>query len=102
MDNTYRINELKIKVRSSQAKAVLAINSELTQLYSFFLFYSGSIRQQAVARLENSNSIENIQQATGQLEHDNNQIIIISQQAVDQIPWGLLWLKNLRQKSLIL
>ena len=55
---------------------------------SFFLFYSGSIRQQAVARLENSNSIENIQQAAGQFEHDNNQLITIRQQAVDQIPWG--------------
>lgn len=100
LDNTYRdwINELKTKVRSSQAKAILAVNTELIQLYwelggmiskkldesdwgdkvisnisndlreefpdmgglsqrnlkyckSFFLFYSNSISQQAVAQI---------------------------------------------------
>src|SRR5699024_1757921 len=35
LDNNYRdwINELKTKVRSSQAKAALAVNTELIQLY---------------------------------------------------------------------
>lgn len=137
LDNTYRdwINELKTKVRSSQAKAALAVNAELIQLYwelgemiskkldesdwgdkvisnisndlreefpdmgglsernlkyckSFFLFYSNSIRQQPVARLEDSESVEIVQQTVEQLKSDDNQRIVISQQAVAQIPWG--------------
>jgi len=136
IDKTYRdwIGELKSKVRSSQAKAALAVNTELIQLYwelgqmitqkleesnwgdkvfssisndlkkefpdmgglsernlkyckFFFLFYSNSIRQQAVAQIQSvENQTDKIrQQAVDQLQIDKIRNV---QQPVAQIPWG--------------
>ena len=65
----------------------------------FYQFYGSSIRQQAVAQIENGTSAIG-QQAVAQLENEmksilqqpvaelKNEISLIGQQAVDQIPWG--------------
>lgn len=119
LDNTYRdwINKLKTKVRSSQAKAAFAVNTELIQLYWELgetieekegewgdkLIHQVAIDLKAefpkMAGLSRSNLYyckrfynfyKNtiVQQAVGQFKRNDNQRIAISQQAVAQIPWG--------------
>ncbi len=111
------LTELKSKVRSTQIKASLAVNRELILFYweigkqisekenvwgsKLIASVSSDLKEEfpemkgfSITNLKYCKSFYNFytvqfgQQAVDQIQNTSNQTNIISQQAIDQLPWG--------------